>query len=82
MIEALLFDGRSARGRPVRLHLDAGLLHAEACIAVDTEVDVEGPIAMCWPLGEVQWPERTRHGRPVIHLRDGSSLQVADGAAF
>lgn len=70
MIQALLFDGHSARGQAVQLHVQA------------SELVAEGQSLHRWPLSDVQWPERTRHGQRVIHLRGGASLQVADGAAF
>jgi predicted Zn-dependent protease len=73
---ALYFDGSSARARPVQLRLEGAELVADAGAA-------ENPGAsQRWPLAEVQWPERTRHGQRVIHLRRGGSLQALDGAAF
>jgi hypothetical protein len=46
-IEALLFDGRSARGHPVRVHAEGDALV------------VEGATAQRWPLRQLEWPERT-----------------------
>jgi Zn-dependent protease with chaperone function len=70
-MEALYFDGRSARGEPVRLALAGGELMAQG-----------EQILHRWPLAEVQWPERTRYGQRVLQLRSGGSLQVADATAF
>jgi Zn-dependent protease with chaperone function len=75
---ALFFDGRSARGHAVRLALHEGQLLAQPL--EPTAVDA-GPERR-WPLAQVQWPERTRHGQRTLHLADGGSLQVADTAAF
>jgi Zn-dependent protease with chaperone function len=76
MIDAQYFDGRSARARPVRLGLEAGHL-----VAVPTSSD-DGIEPLRWPLDEVQWPERTRHGRRVVHLAGGGQLDIADAAVF
>lgn len=70
MIEGQYFDGRSARGRPVRLRLDEGRLHAD------------GDEAWHWPLRDVQWPESTRYGQRVLLLADGGQIVISDGAAF
>ena len=70
MIDALYFDGRSARAQPVRLRIEGD------------ELVADGEAARRWPLAQVRWPERTRHGQRVIHLRDGGSLQMLDAAAF
>ena len=34
------------------------------------------------PVADVQWPERTRHGPRVAHLRDAGSLQALDARAW
>jgi len=34
------------------------------------------------PLAQVQWPERTRHGKRVAHFKEGGSVQCADAAAW
>ena len=80
MIEARYFDGRSARARAVRLTLEAGHLVA-APVGDQADREVRGPTER-WPLDQVQWPERTRHGRRVVHLAGGGQLEVADAAAF
>jgi Zn-dependent protease with chaperone function len=69
--EAVYFDGLSARARPVRLQVLAGELL----------VSGEG-VSLQVPVADVQWPERTRHGQRVAHLRGGGSLRAADAAAW
>ncbi len=76
--EALHFDGRSARARPVRLAVEDGCLIAQPL--ADEGSAAGAPLR--WPLDQVQWPERTRHGQRLLHLVDGAQLQVADSAAF
>ena len=66
-LSAVYFDGISARARPVMLRMDGAGLRINGA-------DVERTVA----LTEVQWPERTRHGLRVAHLRDGGALQCAD----
>ena len=82
-IEALYFDGRSARPQSVRLDVVDRELRAWS--ATDGDVsDAASGVAQIgrWPVNQVQWPERTRHGQRVILLDGGGSLQVADAAAF
>ncbi len=80
--QALYFDGRSARGHAVRLALHGGELQALPLPGeAGTLPEGQAPVRR-WPLAQVQWPERTRHGQRTLHLADGSSLQVADTAAF
>ncbi|QBK04320.1 peptidase M48 [Hylemonella gracilis] len=69
---ALYFNGQSGRPRSVRLHVAEREL-----LASEGEVEVGR-----WPLKQVQWPERTRHGQRVILLAQGGSLQAQDAAAF
>ena len=70
-VAAVYFDGRSAQGHPVTLQLVGGQLH------------ITGPqIHHTLPANTVQWPERTRQGKRLAHLRDGGSLQCADTAAW
>ncbi|MFM7506403.1 MAG: peptidase M48, partial [Rubrivivax sp.] len=75
-MDAQFFDGRIGRARAVRLRLAVGRLVATPADAGTAE----GP--WDWPLSEVLWPERTRHGRRVIELRRGGTLVVDDAAAF
>ena len=65
------FDGVSARPRPVQLRIDG------CCLQVDGDA-----ATLRLPLTEVQWPERTRHGGRVAHLRGGGSLRALDAAAW
>jgi Zn-dependent protease with chaperone function len=74
------FDGRSAQGRPVWLLLDDGGL--VALPSADAAGAAGGSASLRWPAAELHWPERTRHGRRVIHLRQGGSVVVEDAAAF
>jgi Zn-dependent protease with chaperone function len=75
-IDALYFDGLSARPLPVRVWVDdepTPQLHAQAA---------DNSQQWQWPLGAVQWPETTRHGARVLHLQGGGSLQVDNAATF
>ncbi len=65
------FDGVSARARRVQLHISEQALH----------IDGLGE-RLRLPIAEVQWPERTRHGARVAHLRSGGSLQALDAGAW
>jgi len=87
-LPALFFDGRSARGRPVQLHLADGVLWAlEAAPTLAGAPVAEpaaepAPVVGRWPLADLVWPERTRHGQRVVQLDSGGSLQCSDAAAF
>lgn len=70
-VAARYFDGRSAQGHAVTLHIHQGCLHI-------TGLDLHRSL----PVDQVQWPERTRHGKRLAHLTDGGSLQCADTAAW
>ena len=65
------FDGVSARARRVELRLRGGTLY----------VDGDG-IALRLPRAEVRWPERTRHGARIAHLRAGGAVQAFDVQAW
>ena len=65
------FDGVSARARRVELRVQGGVL----------QLDGDG-LARRWPLAEVRWPERTRHGVRIAHFRDGGSAQALDAQAW
>jgi hypothetical protein len=77
-VEAQLFDGRHAQGQRVSLRLFGDELQA----AAQGDLLPGAQSLRRWPLRDVEWPERTRHPRRTIHLADGCSLQVDDGAAF
>lgn len=65
-LEAEYFDGRSSRAHAVRLHIDGDRLR------------IDGPeVVHEVPLRDLQWPERTRHGPRIAHLRGGGSLHCA-----
>jgi Zn-dependent protease with chaperone function len=70
-LPAEYFDGASARARRVELRLADKHLH----------VDGDG-VALRVPSADVQWPERTRHGARVAHLRGGGSVRALDAAAW
>jgi Zn-dependent protease with chaperone function len=71
VLAAEYFDGASARAH--RVHLS---------IAADHLLLQGDSIALQIPLAHVQWPERTRHGKRVAHLRDGGSLQAEHAASW
>jgi len=74
-IDADYFDGRIARAHPVRLRLDGQMLVIEGA-------GVGEGLIRSVPCIEVVWPERTRHGVRVAHLRDGASIHCKDSAAW
>ncbi|MCM5679162.1 M48 family metallopeptidase [Schlegelella sp. S2-27] len=65
------FDGRRARALRVQACIGDGMLHLRGD-GVERSV----------PLRDVQWPERTRHGKRIAHLDDGASLHAPDAAAW
>jgi Zn-dependent protease with chaperone function len=71
----LYFDGQHAR--PVQ-----GLLRWNAHALTLHETQEPNAEIAQWTHGEVQWPERTRHGLPVAHLKGGGSLQAVDGGLW
>lgn len=70
-LSASYFDGISARAQPVTLQLEGAVL----------QISGEG-ICRTLATADVQWPERTRHGRRVAHLKGGGTVQCADAAAW
>lgn len=70
--DGTLFDGRSAQPRPARL-----AVHGSDLLA-----DPGDGAPQRWPLGQVRWPERTRHGQRIVELPDGARWHAASGAAF
>lgn len=88
-IEASYFDGRSAQAQPVRVQALGPELVAAASLAAGTPAATAAPpgphagsALKRWPMSQVQWPERTRHGRRVAHLPDGGQLEFPDPVAF
>ncbi len=71
VLQAVYFDGTSARARPVQLCIDGAVLRLEG-EGVDRRV----------ALADVNWPERTRHGMRVAHFEGGGSVQCSDAAAW
>lgn len=65
------FDGTHSRAHAVTLQLDGGQLHI-------TGEGIQRVVA----LGDVQWPERTRHGMRAAHFKGGGAVQSADAAAW
>lgn len=70
-VAAHFFDGRSAKAHPVRVRREG-----QAVRVVGHGID------RLFPLTEVRWPERTRHGPRVAELSGGAALQAVDGAAW
>lgn len=73
-LRADYFDGRSARARPVRLWLEQDHL-------VVHDQDLEA-VERRYPVRQVTWPERTRHGRRQAQLPDGGVLTTQDAGAW
>jgi Zn-dependent protease with chaperone function len=71
-LAADLFDGSSARARPVMLRIEGDALR----------IDGEDGQARRVPLRTVRWPERTRHGARVAHFDDGGSVHAHDAGAW
>ena len=73
-LRADYFDGRSARARPVRLWLeqDQLVVHDQDLATVERR----------YPVRQVLWPERTRHGRRQAQLPDGGVLTTQDAGAW
>ncbi len=74
-LQVLYFDGQHAR--PVQ-----GLLRWGAQSLTLHELQAPHAVMAQWTHGEVQWPERTRHGLPVAHLQTGGSLQALDSTLW
>lgn len=70
-VAAEYFDGRSAAA------------HAVHVLRENDALRIAGSgVNRLVPLRDLQWPERTRHGPRVAHLKSGGSLQCADAAAW
>lgn len=68
---ATYFDGISAQAQPVELHVEGDCLHITGAVP-----------ARVVPLVQVQWPERTRHGKRIAHLSGGGLVQCDDAPAW
>jgi Zn-dependent protease with chaperone function len=75
VLDVRYFDGRSSRPRAAQLRVADGRLHIAPPIGAPDGFD---PFAV--PLGQVHWPERTRHGGRLAALPDGASVQALDVA--
>ncbi|MBB4842807.1 Zn-dependent protease with chaperone function [Paucibacter oligotrophus] len=71
-LQARFFDGRSARPQAVQAWISAGELHLQT-----------GDQSLHhYPLREVQWPERQRHGQRQAELPGGGLLSHPEAAAW
>ncbi len=70
-LPAVYFDGTSARAWPVQLQLRGKHLHVRGD-GFEHTVDTR----------QIQWPERTQHGKRVAHFADGGSVQCANPLAW
>lgn len=68
ILDAEYFDGRSGRARPVRLRIEQQHL-------IVHELDLDA-VERRYPLRQVQWPERTRHGQRQAQLPDGGLVSA------
>jgi Zn-dependent protease with chaperone function len=71
-VSATWFDGQAARGHAAQVRLEGGTLQVHAEDGRTQQFDARG----------LSWPERTRHGRRVLLLPGGGSLDFTDAAAF
>lgn len=70
-LEATYFDGQSAQPHAVALQMVGDQLH----------IDGTG-ISRTVPWQQVQWPERTRHGKRIAHFISGGLVQCDDAQAW
>ena len=70
-LAAVYFDGQSAQAQAVTLRIHQSKL--QVCI---------GPTTLEVPLSQVQWSERTRHGRRSAELPGNALLQCDDTLAW
>lgn len=70
-VAADYFDGRSAASHAVRVTRENDALRIAG-----------NGVNRLVPLRDLQWPERTRHGPRIAHLKSGGALQCADAAAW
>ena len=74
-LDARFFDGRSSRPLAARLHVQG-----DALTIAPAPGEAFAPLTV--PLGQVRWPERTRHGGRIAQLPQGASVQALDVAAW
>lgn len=77
---ATWFDGRSARARPVRLSLRDGQLQLHPVDELGAEA--HDGLTLRHACRSITWPEPARHGRRVILLPDGGTVEPDDAAAW
>jgi Zn-dependent protease with chaperone function len=70
-LTAVYFDGRSSKAHAVQLQFTGDQL----LIVGDT-------IERSVKISDVQWPERTRHGKRIAHLSGGGLVQTDDSTAW
>lgn len=73
-LQADFFDGKSSRSQPVLLEPGE-----HGAILVKAQ---DGELISTVSAGDVQWPERTRHGARIAQLPAGASLQSRDATAW
>ncbi len=74
------FDGSSARAVRVTLRIDGDTLQIERDDHGGDGVEGGDGVVQRVPVSAVRWPERTRHGARVAHLRAGGSVHALDTA--
>ena len=70
-LSATYFDGKTALAHTVGLQIVDGVLHIRG-----------NDVAASAALRDVQWPERTRHGKRMAQLKAGGLVQCDDGDAW
>jgi predicted Zn-dependent protease len=77
------FDGRHARPRRVRLHIERDRIQVLEPENGRTEGRAQGrpgrrAVLLELPLAAIDWPERTRHGARVARIAGGGELHAVD----
>jgi Zn-dependent protease with chaperone function len=72
-LAAIYFDGRSAKAHSVQLQFSVDRLQLHI-VGETVERNIK--------TSEVQWPERTRHGKRIAHLPGGGLVQTNDSEAW
>lgn len=70
-LSATYFDGKTALAHAVELQIVDGVLHIRS-----------SDVAASAALRDVQWPERTRHGKRMAQLMAGGLVQCDDSEAW